>query len=169
MSSFVRGRTEAGLHDTGPGPRALPTSVRVCGSLPHPLSVSTPSFVNTPNEKSSTFFHPATGVLILILDWVLFSGNVLSLGLSTVAVSSTGFVLATVGTLWIQRRYTPDGRWGQRIKGLLAGIAVGLPFPIAGTAGGAAILALSGLDRRRGRKKSSDSTDELPGSENGAS
>lgn len=108
-------------------------------------------------------------MLILILDWVLFSGNVLSLGLSTIAISTVGFALAALGTLWIQSRYTTDGRWKQFVKGLLAGIAVGLPFPIAGTAGGAAILALSGLDRFRGRKNSSDSADRLPNTKNKSS
>jgi hypothetical protein len=36
-------------------------------------------------------------------------------------------------------------------KGLLSGIAVGIPFPIAGTAVGGAVLALSGLNRLTGR------------------
>jgi hypothetical protein len=95
----------------------------------------------------SRFLHPASGVLILGLDWLLFSGSVLSLGLSTPALTGLGFVLGGVGTAVLQTGYGGD-RWGKgTLKGLLGGLAVGLPLPIAGTAVGGAILALSGLDR----------------------
>lgn len=97
------------------------------------------------------FFHPASGALILGLDWVLFSGNALTLGLSIVALTTLGFLVATTGTGWIQARYGNDSRAKSLLKGLLGGLAVGVPFPIVGTAVGGAILALSGLRRRPGR------------------
>lgn len=97
------------------------------------------------------FLHPASGVLILGLDWLLFSGNVLTLGLSTFVLGTLGFLVATTGTGWIQARYSGDSRGKSLMKGLLGGVAVGVPFPIVGTAVGGAILALSGLRRRPGQ------------------
>jgi hypothetical protein len=91
--------------------------------------------------------HPASGLLILGLDWLLFSGSMVTLGLSTLASAGLGFGVASLGTGLIQRRYGGDGLGGTLLKGLLAGTAVGLPLPIAGTAVGGGILALSGLDR----------------------
>jgi hypothetical protein len=97
---------------------------------------------------SRRLLHPSSGLLILGLDWLLFSGSVLSLGLSTPALVLAGFVLGTVGTGVLQSRYGGDGTWMSVGKGLLGGIAVGIPLPIVGTAVGGAILALSGLNRR---------------------
>jgi hypothetical protein len=98
--------------------------------------------------SSPRFLHPSSGLLILGLDWLLFSGNALSLGLSSPALVLSGLVLGTLGTSLLQSRYGGDGRWKSLGKGLLGGIAVGIPLPIVGTAVGGAILALSGLNRR---------------------
>jgi len=101
------------------------------------------------SDPSPSFLHPASGGLILALDWLLFSGSVLSLGLSTSALALLGFVLGTVGTGVIQARYGQDGGLMSAFKGMLGGVAVGIPLPIAGTAAGGAVLALSGLDKLR--------------------
>lgn len=98
--------------------------------------------------SSPRFLHPSSGALILGLDWLLFSGNALSMGLSTPILTLAGFVLGTVGTGILQSRYGADGRWMSLGKGLLGGIAVGIPLPIVGTAAGGAILVLSGLNRK---------------------
>jgi hypothetical protein len=42
--------------------------------------------------------------------------------------------------------YGADGMGVAVLKGLLAGITVGIPLPVAGTAVGGGILALSGLN-----------------------
>jgi hypothetical protein len=104
----------------------------------------------TRRARSSPFLHPASGVLILGLDWLLFSGSVLSLGLSTPILALLGVVLGGVGTGLIQYRYGADGGPTSLLKGALGGLAVGIPLPVAGTAAGGAVLALSGLDRWRG-------------------
>jgi len=103
------------------------------------------------DPSSSSFLHPASGVLILGLDWLLFSGSVLSLGFSTPAMAALGFVLGALGTGLIQTKYGDDTRLMTIFKGVLSGIAVGIPLPIAGTAAGGAVIALSGLDRLTGR------------------
>lgn len=97
-------------------------------------------------SKSSTLLHPASGAAILALDWLFFSGSVVSMGLSTPILIVLGIGSGTFLTGLIQRRYGGDGWAASALKGLLGGVAVGIPLPIAGTAVGGAILALSGLN-----------------------
>lgn len=103
------------------------------------------------SNGSSPFLHPASGVLILGLDWLLFSGSVLSLGLSTPAMAVLGFVLGALGTGLVQTKYGDDTPLMTIFKGVLSGVMVGIPLPIAGTAAGGAVIALSGLNRLTGR------------------
>jgi ABC-type Mn2+/Zn2+ transport system permease subunit len=95
--------------------------------------------------------HPVSGILILGLDWLLFSGSAITLGASTLVLAGIGFTLGGLGTGLVQRSFHGDGLAKTLLKGLLAGIAVGIPLPVAGTAVGAGILALSGIDRLWGR------------------
>lgn len=96
--------------------------------------------------SSSTVLHPASGAVILGLDWLLFSENAITLGFSTLIVAVVGFVVAGLGTALIQRTYGADSTGVALLKALLAGITVGIPLPVAGTAVGGGILALSGLN-----------------------
>lgn len=91
--------------------------------------------------------HPLSGALILGLDWLLFSGTMLSLGLSTGALMVLGLVFGGLGTGFVQRHYGEDSSVKSLMKGVLGGVTVGLPLPVAGTAVGGAILAMSGLNR----------------------
>lgn len=118
------------------------------------------------DTRKPTFLHPASGALILALDWVLFSGNVLALGLGTPALAALGFGLGTLGVGFIQRRYGHESTGKSLGKGLLGGLTIGVPFPIAGTAVGGFVLALSGLNRwkdrlspsKRDRSRSNDTS-----------
>lgn len=114
--------------------------------------------------SSRRLLHPSSGLVILGLDWLLFSGSVLSLGLSTPALVLTGFALGTLGTSVLQSRYGGDGTWMSIGKGLLGGIAVGIPLPIVGTAVGGAVLALSGLNRRSLLDRGDSDPDNPPSS-----
>ncbi|MFB6274036.1 MAG: phosphoribosylaminoimidazole carboxylase [Salinibacter sp.] len=98
-------------------------------------------------SDSPTVLHPASGILILGLDWLLFSENAMTLGLSTPLSVAVGFCVAGLGTGLLQRTYHEDGMGKAVLKGLLAGATVGIPLPVAGTAVGGGILALSGLNR----------------------
>lgn len=102
-------------------------------------------------SPSPTVLHPASGVLILGLDWLFFAENAITLGLSTFFAAVVGFGVAGLGTGLIQRIYHGNGVGKALLKGLLGGIAVGIPLPIAGTAVGGGILALSGLNKLWGR------------------
>lgn len=112
--------------------------------------------MSSTDTSSANVLHPASGVLILGLDWLLFSGTVLSLGLSTPMLAALGFALGTGGTALLQRWYGGDSGLKSILKGLLGGVAVGIPMPIAGTAVGGAILTLSGLNRLMDRTRRED-------------
>jgi hypothetical protein len=84
---------------------------------------------------------------------MLFSSNMaLSAGLATPIVVVLGFVLGSIGTFLLQRRFADDPPWKALLKAVPAGVAVGLPWPIGGTLIGGWILISSGL--RNVRKKS---------------
>jgi hypothetical protein len=97
------------------------------------------------------FMLPATGLLIMGLDWLLFSEEAASLGLLLPFSSVAGFLAGCIGTYHLQTRYGQDTWRAALLKGLLAGILVGIPFPLAGTLAGAWILAKSGLAELRWR------------------
>ncbi len=97
------------------------------------------------NPKQKRFLLPATGVWILVLDWLLFSANILSAWLATPVVVVVGFVLGSVGAFLAQRRRANDALWSAVFKALLAGVVVGLPWPLGGTLIGGWVLLTSGL------------------------
>jgi len=97
------------------------------------------------NPRQRRFILPVTGAWILLLDWVLFSSNLLSAWLATPVVMVVGFVLGSVGTFLVQRRKARDAAWLAALKAVLAGIVVGLPWPVGGTLVGGWVLLTSGL------------------------
>jgi hypothetical protein len=101
--------------------------------------------------RAGQWLLPVTGVWILGLDWMLFAENTLSLYLATPLLAVAGFVGGTLGTHYFQTRYGGDRGASAWIKSLLAGIVVGLPFPLAGTFVGGWILFNSGLASVRDR------------------
>ena len=101
------------------------------------------------NPRRRRFILPATGLWILILDWVLFSSNLLSAWLATPVVMLLGFVLGAGGAFLAQRRSAGESLWSTATKALLAGIVVGLPWPIGGTLIGGWVILTSGLAEAR--------------------
>ncbi len=97
------------------------------------------------HPKQRRLILPATGLWILVLDWLLFSSNVLSAWLATPVVMVLGFVLGSGGAFLAQRKAANDALWSATLKALLAGIVVGLPWPIGGTLVGGWVLLTSGL------------------------
>ena len=92
---------------------------------------------------------PASGLWIVALDWLLFSSNILSLGLATPIVVCLGLLFGSVGTFYLQSRFARDKLWLAAVKGLFAGVVVGLPWPITGTLIGGWVLFVSGLAKRK--------------------
>ena len=99
--------------------------------------------------KQRRFMAPATGAWILALDWLLFSANTLSAWIATPVVMVVGFVLGGTGAYVIQRRGANDAPWSAILKAVLAGIVVGLPWPVGGTLIGSWVLLSSGLGKAR--------------------
>lgn len=95
--------------------------------------------------KKRRFLLPATGVWILVLDWLLFSSNVLSVWLATPVVMIVGFVLGSGGTFLAQRKAAGDETFRAVLKAILAGVVVGVPWPVGGTLIGGWVLLTSGL------------------------
>ncbi len=92
---------------------------------------------------------PLTGILILALDWLLFSSNLVTAGLATPIVMAIGFLLGGGGTLILQKWIAKDPLWKALAKALVAGIVVGAPWPLAGTLVGGWILLAAGMKRSR--------------------
>ena len=97
------------------------------------------------------FLLPATGLLILGLDWLLFPKEAASLLVATPVTAVFGFLAGSFGAYHLQRRYGLNTKPVALLKGLLAGLLVGVPFPLAGTIVGGWILATSGLAELRSR------------------
>lgn len=95
------------------------------------------------------FFHAASGAAILGLDWLLFSGNLLSGGMATFPTMLLGLGLGGLSTALIQRFVAGDSALKSLSKALVAGLVVGAPTPVAGTVLGGVVLAVSGLSTSR--------------------
>ena len=92
-----------------------------------------------------TFYHPASGVVILALDWLAFGTDLLTGFLALPWMCVVAFAVSFPLILAIQLKWTRDALHAALGKAFLGAFMVGLPFPITGTILGAAILALSGL------------------------
>ncbi len=88
---------------------------------------------------------PVAGLWVFLLDWLLFSSNALSAGFATPVIVVLGFVSGSVGTYFIQRRFTGDAPWKALLKAAIVGVCVGMPWPVGGTLIGGWVLLFSGL------------------------
>jgi hypothetical protein len=123
--------------------------VDVLPPLPRDASESVtriePEASQPPFANLRTFYHPASGVVILGLDWLAFGTDLLSGFMALPAICILSF-LVTFPILWlIQVKWTKDTNSAALGKAFLGAFLVGLPFPITGTLLGAAVLALAGL------------------------
>src|SRR5215213_8390730 len=76
------------------------------------------------------FMLPATGLLIMGLDWLLFSEEAATFGIAIPFTSVVGFLLGSIGTYHLQTRHGLDAKPVAWLKSLLAGILVAIPFPL---------------------------------------
>mgnify|MGYP001589635633 FL=1 len=95
-----------------------------------------------------TFFHPLSGAVILVVDWLAFGADSATVGLTLALTSAAAFLVTFSAVAAVQMRLRGDAPRQACLKALLGAAAAGVPLPIAGTFVGAAILALSGLKRR---------------------
>ena len=98
-----------------------------------------------PFENYKSFYHPASGVVILGLDWLAFGTDALTGFLALPEMCVLAFFASFAAVLAIQVKWSRDKMPIAIGKAFLGAFLVGLPTPITGTMLGAAILALSGL------------------------
>jgi hypothetical protein len=132
-----------------PEPQEVP--VDVLPPLPEdahrPMSSTraTPDPLPVPFEGLRTFYHPASGVVILGLDWLAFGTDFFTGFLALPVVCILSFMASFPVIYVIQQKWSKDTIGTALGKAFLGAFMVGLPFPITGTVLGAAILALAGL------------------------
>jgi hypothetical protein len=122
--------------------------VDVLPPLPKDAPLPPPPPVNNhavPFEGLRTFYHPASGVVILALDWLIFGTDFMTGFLALPWMCVVGFLTSFPLVLAVQLKWTRDAFPSALGKAFLGAFMVGLPFPITGTLLGAAILVLSGL------------------------
>ncbi|MEJ0001188.1 MAG: hypothetical protein WDO13_19755 [Verrucomicrobiota bacterium] len=112
---------------------------------PIPREAREPATAPAPLADFGTFYHPASGVVILALDWLLFGTDLVTGFLALPEMCVLGFLATFVLVFRIQRRWSKDAAPRAFGKAFLGAFLVGLPMPITGTLLGAAILVLSGL------------------------
>ncbi|MDE1169752.1 MAG: hypothetical protein PW734_00860 [Verrucomicrobium sp.] len=111
---------------------------------PIPVEVLPPEDPAGPRGRK-TFYHPASGLAILGIDVLAFGSEAATGFLDTPLMCVLAFFSSLALVYLIQTRWAGNGRaaaWG---KAFLGAFLAGLPFSIAGTLFGAAILALAGL------------------------
>jgi len=111
-----------------------------------PLPPPPPGANNTaPFENLRTFYHPASGVVILGLDWLAFGTDFFTGMLAVPVICVLSFLVSFALVYAVQVKWARDTIPAALGKSFMGAFLVGLPFPITGTLLGAAILALSGL------------------------
>lgn len=98
-----------------------------------------------PFQGLRTFYHPASGVVILGLDWLTFGTDLMTEFLALPILCFLAFVVTFPVVYVIQAKWSRDTTGPALGKAFLGAFMVALPFPITGTLLGAAILALAGL------------------------
>ncbi len=100
---------------------------------------------DSPVQLKPTFFHPASGAVILGVDWLCF-GLEWELGVASMAVMSIVAFVVTYALVWrVQSRFRGDPPRMAHAKAFAGALAAAVPFPVTGTVVGGTILALSGL------------------------
>jgi hypothetical protein len=112
------------------------------GAHPPPAKTEEP---RAPFEGLKTFYHPASGVVILGLDWLIFGTDLFTDFLATPVMCVLGFLISFALLTAIQRKWAKNPMTTSLGKAFLGAFLVAVPFPITGTLLGAAVLALSGL------------------------
>ena len=94
--------------------------------------------------------HPLSAFVTIVLDW-LWSAAELPLAASIVGIPAIIPLSFGIGALcWLAtalvQKFVSHDTWGASIaKGLVLGIAAGVPYPVTGTVVGAPLLIWSGV------------------------
>jgi len=128
-------------------PQEVP--VDVLPPIPHDAQAMSPATQENvpppPFAGLRTFYHPASGVVILGLDWLTFGSDLMTGFLALPLLCILAFIVTFPIVYVIQLKWSRDTVGPALGKAFLGAFLVALPFPITGTMLGAAILALAGL------------------------
>jgi len=99
----------------------------------------------TTPPRRKYWFHPASGLLILGVDWLFFAPEAATAEIAAIITSPLAFLITSTGVFWIQRRKNGDSIVAAALKAFLGGVVAGIPTSISGTVFGTLVLVLSGL------------------------
>jgi hypothetical protein len=94
--------------------------------------------------------HPLSAFVTIVLDWI-WTAVELPLAASIVGMPAIIPISLSIGALCclattLVQKFVSHDSWGAALaKGLVLGIAAGVPYPVTGTAVGAPLLLWSGL------------------------
>ena len=125
---------------------------------PPPVVSSAPVRLQRYEESTSSprrkfWLHPASGLLILAVDWLFFAPEAITFEAAAIITSPLAFLITTIGVFWIQRRKNGDSFGSAALKALIGGIVAGIPTSIGGTVLGTLVLILSGLSNWNQRRE----------------
>jgi len=106
----------------------------------------------TPPPRRQYWLHPASGLLILGVDWLFFAPEAATAASAAIITSPLAFLITSVGVFWIQRRKNKDRFIIAALKALFSGVVAGIPTSIAGTILGTLVLVVSGLSNWNQRR-----------------
>ena len=98
-----------------------------------------------PLGKLGTFYHPASGIVILSVDLLAFGSELGTSFLDLPVACALSFIVVFPLVYLIQTRWSGNSGSGAFGKAFLGAFLAGLPFQITGTIFGAAVIMLSGL------------------------
>lgn len=90
---------------------------------------------------------------MLLVDTICFGATSVTGGALLPLMVVVAFSVAACGTFLAQKFLDKDSFGESLAKSFFAGVLTGIPLPIAGTAVGAAILAISGIDAMKGGRR----------------
>jgi hypothetical protein len=128
-----------------PEPREVPIDI-LPPLPPDAVQVRSPE-ATPPLSGWRTFYHPASGVVILGIDLLVFGSEVVSDFLDTPIMCVLAFAATFPLVFLIQWKWSRNSALASFGKAFLGAFLAGLPFSIAGTIYGAAVIALSGLPK----------------------
>ena len=119
--------------------------VDVLPPMPKDAPLPPPPSEKIPFAGLRTFYHPASGVVILGIDVLVFGPEMLSGFLDIPIMCALAFLATFPLVFLIQWKWAKNTMAASFAKAFLGAFLAGLPFSIAGTVLGAAVIALSGL------------------------
>lgn len=122
-------------------------------TLPPPIPVRLERYEDgSAPPRRKLWLHPASGLLVLGVDWLFFAPEAATMELAAIVTSPLAFLVTAIGVFWIQRRKNGDSVRQAALKALLGGFVAGIPTSIAGTIFGTLVLTLSGLSNWNQRR-----------------